>query len=163
MAEACHLWLKANGVDIQGDSTVTSMGRENTIECLKFEHTVQTPRETGSGMATGKRVHSPITITKRYDRSTPLLYKALAQNEKIDATIKFYRPNPTGDGTTEQFFTIELKNGRISSIKSLLPYVLDPNTSMSPNLEEVSFVYQTIIWTYVPTGATHDDDWTQSA
>ncbi len=34
-------------------------------------------REKGSGMATGKRQHKPITIIKEIDKSTPLLAKAV--------------------------------------------------------------------------------------
>ena len=135
------------------------MGRENTIECIKFEHMVQTSRESGSGMATGRRIHGPIIITKRIDKSTPLLYKALRSNSKIDGALKFYRPNPGGDGTTQHFYTIEVKDGRISSIKEWVPNSLDPNTSSLPALEEVSITYRTIGWTYEPTGATDIDTW----
>ncbi len=161
MAQTCHLWLKANGTDINGDSTVISLGRENTIECLKFEYKLETTRDGASGMTTGERVHRPITITKRCDKSSPLLYKALCNNEVVEGIIKFYRPNPTGDGTTEQYFTIEFKEARVSSIRSFQPFVMDPNTANLPELEEVSFAFGEISWTYVPNGIMHVDHWSQ--
>lgn len=34
MAETVHLFLNAAGSDVQGESTQTSPGRENSIECL---------------------------------------------------------------------------------------------------------------------------------
>jgi type VI secretion system secreted protein Hcp len=159
MAEGCYMKLKARGVEIKGESTVTSMGRENTIECLKFEHLVHTSQEKGAVMATGRRTHTPVVITKRIDKSTPLLYKALVNDEEVDAVIRFFRPNPNGDGTTEQFYTIELQKGRILQIKTLLPNVFDPSTANQPIWEEVSIVYQTIIWTYTNGGITHMDQW----
>ena len=159
MAEACYMSLKAKGVDIKGESTVTSLGRENTIECMKFEHLVHTSHEKSTGMGTGRRTHTPVVISKRIDKSTPLLYKALVNNEPVDAVIKFFRPNPTGDGTTEQFYTIELQKGRILQVKTLLPNVFDPNTANQPIWEEVSIVYQTITWTYTNGGITHMDQW----
>src|SRR5689334_16703250 len=111
MAETTHLYLKANGQDIQGESTQHSLGRENSIECLYYEQSVQTAREASSGMATGRRQYNPLIIRKRIDKSTPLIAKALRNNSVIEATWKFFRPNPTGDGTTEQYYTVAIKNG----------------------------------------------------
>ena len=54
MAETVHLYLKSNSEDIQGESSQTSLGRENSIECLSFVDAVRTAREKGSGMATGR-------------------------------------------------------------------------------------------------------------
>lgn len=162
MAETVHLVLKANGVDIQGESTQNDLGRENTIECLQFKDSVRTAREQGTRHAVGRRVHEPIEIVKRIDKSTPLLAKALCRNEKIEGTFKFFRPNPAGDGSTEQFFTIEIKEGRIESIERLSPLVLDPAEAKAPPLETVRFVYGNIRWIFLPTGAEHFDDWSRS-
>ena len=40
MAESVHLYLKANGTDIKGESTQTSLGRQDSIECIAFSHEV---------------------------------------------------------------------------------------------------------------------------
>ncbi|MFO0651556.1 MAG: type VI secretion system tube protein TssD [Polyangiales bacterium] len=159
MAETVHLYLKANGSDIQGQSTQTSLGRENSIECVYYEQAVQTAREAGSGMATGRRQYEPLLIRKRIDKSTPLIAKALVENAVIDADFKFFRPNPTGDGTTEQFYTVSLKQGRVSSQKQWSPDTIVPATSTEPPLEEVSFVFHTISWTHTNGGITHEDTW----
>jgi type VI secretion system secreted protein Hcp len=161
MAENCYLWIKANGVDIHGESTVTSEGRQDTIEGLKFEHRVHIP-SSGTRLESGRRVHGPVVITKRFDKSSPLLYKALCNNEVVEATIKFYRANPSGDGTTEQFFTIKLEEARIVSIQSRLPDTLDPGASNLPCSEDVSFFYGKISWTYEPGGVEHIDHWSQA-
>jgi len=159
MAMNIHLWIRgATQGEIQGDSTVTSMDREGTIEAFKLDHTVHVPVE-GSGMATGERLHSPIKITKRIDRSSPLLHQALYNNEILEVTIKFYRPNPAGDGTTEQFYTIQLQQGRISSINTISPNTIDESTASNPAMEEVSFVFGTIRWTYEPAGIETEDQW----
>ncbi len=100
MAETVHLYLKANGKDVKGESTQTSLGREGSIECIEYDQGVQTAREAATGMVTGRRQYAPLRIVKRIDRSSPLLMKALTGNEKIDGAFKFFRPNPNGDGTT---------------------------------------------------------------
>ena len=68
MAMTVHVWIRGSTQgEIRGDSTISSMGREGSIEAFKFDHTVHISSQTQSGLATGHRVHSPITITKRID------------------------------------------------------------------------------------------------
>jgi type VI secretion system secreted protein Hcp len=162
MAETVHLYLKANGADIKGESIQSSLGRKDSIECVFYEQAVSTAREAGSGMATGRRRYEPIRIHKRIDKSTPLIYKAMAENQKVDGVFKFFRPNPTGDGTTEQFYSVEIKDGRISSVKNWVPDCIDPVSSSMPPMEEVQFVFHTIIWTYTNGGITHQDSWSEN-
>ncbi len=162
MSQTVHIWIKGDTQgDIKGDSTVTSLGREDSIEAFDFEHMVKTQREASSGMASGERIHSPVTFTKRFDRSSPLLYAALCNNEPIEVTIRFYRPNPAGDGTTEQFYTIRLKKARISSIRSMSPNCLDDRTANQPPFENVSIVFGEITWSYSSGSANteHQDSW----
>jgi type VI secretion system secreted protein Hcp len=84
------------------------------------------------------------------------------ENQVIEATFKFFRPNPTGDGTTEQFYTVAFKQGRISSQKQIVPDTMVPATSTDPALEEITFVFHTIAWTYTNGGVTHEDTWDQN-
>lgn len=162
MAETVHLFLKANGQDVQGESTQVDLGRENSIECVLFKDSVRTAREHGSRAAVGRRVHEPVEIIKRIDMSSPLLAKALCRNEEIEAEFKFFRPSPKGDGKTEQFFTVKLIKGRIDGIERVSPNSIDPAASKAPPLETVRFVYHTIRWTYVPSGAEFEDAWDKS-
>jgi type VI secretion system secreted protein Hcp len=161
MAETVHCYLKANGTDIQGESTQMSLGRENSIECLYFESEVITAREAGSGMATGRRQYKPLVIRKRIDKATPLIAKALCRNESIDAVFKFFRPNPQGDGTTEQHYTVEVKKGRIASIRQESPDSFEPGMSNVPEMETVGIIFHTIRWTYTNGGIEHEDTWDQ--
>ena len=46
-------------------------------------------REAGSGMATGKRMHNPITITKTYDKATPMLSITVPADMDADVTGTF--------------------------------------------------------------------------
>jgi type VI secretion system secreted protein Hcp len=162
MAETVHLVLKANGTQIQGESTQTSLGRENTIECLAWEQAIETAREGGTAMATGRRQFKPVIIKKRIDKATPLLAKALTENAALEAQFMFFRPNPAGDGTTEQFFTVELKEARIASIKLWVPDATMPAAEAIPPLEQVELVFGNIVWTYNPSGVQHEDSWRAS-
>jgi type VI secretion system secreted protein Hcp len=162
MAETVHLKLKANGNDIKGESSQHDLERQDTIEIVEFWDKVYSAREKGSRSAVGRRVHDPIAFSKRVDSSSPLLAKALCNNEKIEGVFKFYRPNPAGDGTTEQFFTIKITNGRIDSIERHSPSAMDPASSETPLMEIVKVVFEEIEWTYEPKGIAHVDKWSTS-
>jgi type VI secretion system secreted protein Hcp len=154
MAETVHLFLKVNGKPVKGESTIQTEGRADSIECLSYAQSVTAVTEGASSQVTGRRQFTPIKVTKRIDKSSPVLLKALGTNEKIEGTFKFYRPNPAGDGTTEQFYSVELEDGKISGISQT-----GTAGSDSPPLEEISFVFKTITWTYTNGGATHKDSW----
>lgn len=161
MAMTVHLDLTSNGTKIDGESTLVSLGRENTIECLSFFDGVRTAREKSSGMATGERTYEPLTITKRIDKSSPLLAKSLCDNEVVEGIFRLYRPSPLGDGTTEQYFTVEIAEGRIAGIQRVVPDCIDPASSAAPALETISFVFGMITWEYTNGGITHCDHWSQ--
>lgn len=145
--------LVINGQQIEGDTYREA--RKGMIEVLQFEQSVITAREAGSGMATGRRQYQPLLIRKRIDKASPLLMKALTNNENVtEARFGFYRPNPTGDGTDERFYEIRLRNARVASVK----IVQDGNGAP---MEEITFVFQSISWTYTNGGVTHEDTWDQ--
>jgi len=137
------------------------MDREDSIECVSYRDHVATQRQSGAGVATGRRVHDPIEITKRIDRSTPLLFKALVQNEEIEGEFRFYRPAPTGDGSTEHFLTVEFRQGRITDIQREIQLTLDRSAEALPALEKVSILFGVVNVRYESTGVGHEDDWTQ--
>lgn len=162
MAETVHLYLTSNGEKVDGDSSQTSLARENTIECLYFCDSVRTAREKGSGMATGRRTFEPVLIRKRIDKSSPILARSLCNNEVVEAIFKFFRPNPAGDGTTEHFFTVEVAEARLAHIRRISPDTIDPASATEPPTEEIGIVFHNITWTYEPSGAMHHDNWREN-
>src|SRR5438105_4960142 len=132
MAETVHLFLKLNKADIKGDSLQTSLGREGSIEIVSLEGFVTGVRELGAALSTGRRKHEPLKVRKRIDKATPLISKALCNNEVAEGTFKFYRPDPAGGGTTDQFFSIEIKGGRVFSQRLILPDCIDPTNTHEP-------------------------------
>src|SRR5690349_18385178 len=80
----------------------------------------QGPRDPASGLPTGKRQHKPIVITKELDKSSPLLYNALVNNENIpEWELQFWTPQLSaagGVGAEKQHYTIKLTNANIASI-----------------------------------------------
>jgi type VI secretion system secreted protein Hcp len=156
-AETAALFLTANGQPVAGDSTVTSLGRQDSIECLSFRMGAASAASTSSGLATGRRRYDPLVIRKRTDRASPLLWQAFAQNQVVAGELRFFRPNPSGDGTTQHFFTVRFDQARITQVRHALPMVLLPDSAPTPLLDEVSFTAQTYRWTFVAGGIEFED------
>lgn len=157
MAEPVYLYLKVHGASVEGESLETSLGRQNSIECLYYRHGVAMPRAAGSGTVTGRRTYEPLVIRKRVDKSSPLLVRALTQNQVVEGTFKFFRSNPTGDGTTQHYFTTEIKQGRITAINQFVTEGAGRAELANQPLEEVAFVFNQIAWTYELGGVTYAD------
>jgi hypothetical protein len=94
MAETVHLYLKANGTDIKGESSRPP--RSRGLDRVRLLRAGREDRPRG-GLGHGDR--SPAVraalIRKRIDKSSPLIAKALVENNVIEAEFKFFRPNPT--------------------------------------------------------------------
>lgn len=156
-SRSINLFLKLNGQPIDGEPKETSLGRAKSIECISYEQGVTIPRDVGSGQATGRRSYAPLVIRKRIDRSSPLLLKGLTENQVVEGTFKFYRPSSDSDGTVEQFYTVVVKQGRIGTLKQIIAGVRAESSSPGSEIEEVSFTFRQISWTYVSGGITHED------
>lgn len=145
-AKAIHMRLRGETQGwIQG--SCTAAGREDTIGVIGFSHEVVSPRDAASGLPTGKRQHKPVTITKRIDKSTPLLFNVLVNNENItDLTLRFYQKSQSG--AAMNYYEIRLTNASVAGIKQI-----------DTEREEISFCYQKIEWIFVDGGITAEDDW----
>jgi len=126
---------------------VTLPGRENSIEVISLEHQVISPRDPASGQATGRRQHGALKITKEIDKSTPLLYNVLVTKENLtNVTIRFYKTDR--NGAERQYYTIKLINASVSSVRVWKPNTKDAEAVKFPDMEEIQFTYQRIIWTF---------------
>lgn len=134
-------------------------GREDTILVQAFDHVVEIPTDE-RGVASGRRSHRPLTITKEIDKSTPMLYQALCTNELLtEVRLDWYRLDGTGEH--ELYFTMLMENGFITRIHPWVPNVLDRANESLRHMEDVSISYEKIIWTWEPDGIQFEDTWGQ--
>ena len=133
-------------------------GREGTILVYALDHNIEIPRDTHSGLPTGKRMHKPLTVTKEFDKSSPKLYQALCSGEQFsEVVLDFYRISP--QGTEEKYYTIKLENAIIVHSKGWYPHTLEPKNEAFKHMEDISFTYEKIIWTWNPDGIEAEDSW----
>ncbi len=148
----------------EGANTMDSMGNryqeghENEVTVQAFKHEIIIPRDPQSGQPSGQRVHQPLVITKIFDKSSPLLYAALASGERLsEINIKWYRTSMAG--TQEHYFTHTLEDAMIVDIRGHSPNAQDPETAHFTHMEDVEFTYRKITWTHEVAGTSGDDDW----
>ena len=145
----------ANQGNMEGSCTMA--GREGTILCEAFDHEIKIPRDIQSGLPTGKRVHGALTITKVYDKASPKLAQALTTGEQVEMELKWYRIDASG--MEDHYFTTKLSSATIVSMKCWTPNCLDPKMESFSHMEDISFTYTKIIWTWVPDGIETEDSW----
>ena len=140
--------------------SVTQKGKEGWIGVYGFHHEIVSPRDAASGLATGKRQHKPLTITKEIDKSTPLLYQAFVNNENFtEVTLRFFTQDLKGAVKEIQNYTIKLTNANISGIVDDMANNKVAENAKLPLLEMISFTYQKIEWTWTDGAITAMDSW----
>jgi type VI secretion system secreted protein Hcp len=133
-------------------------GHEDEVLIQAFNHSVMIPRDPQSGQPSGLRTHRPVTVTKIFDKASPLMYQALCDGELLPKVeIKWYRTAPSG--VQEHYFTIELTDAICVDIQSYMPNCQDPANETFTHLEDVSFSYRSIKWTHEVASTTGSDDW----
>ena len=161
---ALNAYLKLKGQK-QGEikGSVTQKGRENKIMVIAVSHEIVSPRDPASGLPTGKRMHKPFVITKELDKSSPLLYNMLVNNENIpEWELQHWTPQlkaASGSGVEVQHYTVKLVNANIANIAFRALNNKNPELMKYAEYEEISFTYQKIIWTWMDGGITAEDDW----
>ena len=144
--------------DIPGSSKI--QGRENHMEILGFTHEVYMPTDRKDGSATGTRVHKDLVVVKNFDKGSPKLNEYLCNGKIIpSAILHWYMIDETG--TEKEYFTHELTNARVVSIKPYMPDVDNPHNEQYKHMEEVAFRYEKIKWKFVDGNIEYEDSWTE--
>ena len=91
------------------------------IPALRFVYEVKSPRDAATGQASGKRQHSPITITKEWGAASPQLFQALVMIEGLESVLFEFIQTGT-EGAEEVYYTINLTNATIANLKQYLDH-----------------------------------------
>jgi type VI secretion system secreted protein Hcp len=106
----------------------------------------------------GKRQHTPLTIIKSLDRSSPLFFAAAVTNETLSSvTCMLYRDVERGAAPTA-YFRFVLTNATIVDVKDVGDGASAGDERGSEH-ERISFAYQRIEVTDLDSGTTAVDDW----
>jgi len=145
--------------DIKGDCT-QSGDKKDKILVYAIDHSVEIPKDTHTGLPTGQRIHNPLTITKHVDNASPKLYQGCCKGEQMTVEIDSYRIKETGE--EEKYFTVKMEEAIIVDMRSFKPTTFVPDNKPFHDMEEVSFTYSKITWTYADGNIEYTDDWKAS-
>jgi type VI secretion system Hcp family effector len=127
-------------------------GLKGSIEVLTLGTSVAYPVAANGDLGTNSS--SVIALVKPVDKAGPKLLQAYSAKELLtDVTIRFYRV--ADDGRTENYFTIELVNCRVSSLRTDTSKVA---RNFSPR-EEVGLTWETMITRDENSGITGQINW----
>lgn len=119
------------------------------IAGLRFSYDVKSPRDVASGLATGKRQHGPVVVTKLVGTASPQLFQALTANELLKSVAIEL---PAGEGAG---YTVKLTNATVSEVKQYTETL----NGQAAVLEDVSFTFQKIEVEDRGTRSMAMDDW----
>lgn len=140
-----NIYLVLDG--IPGESTSKQV--PGSIELVSFNHGVSMPltgNQSDVGRTTGRCVHQDMTVSKRMDKTTPVLNLYCSGGKTIkNAQIRVF--GAVDDGSTVEYYNIKLEDLLVSSVS------ISAGGGDRP-FETVTFNYNSIAWTYVQ----HDHD-----
>lgn len=155
VAQADSIYVSIEGQNqglISAGASPGVQGHEDEITAFGFGHSIVVPRDAQTGQRTSARIHQPLRIYKAFDRTSPLLYQALVQNEDLTTVeIRFFRPDQSAQMVN--YFTIKLENAALTDITTAA------GTDGTSPREVASFTYRKIVWTYVDGGIEYEDTW----
>jgi len=134
-------------------------GREGTIEVYAYQFSISAGSDDIC-RPTGELNHRPLTIVKDVDRASTALMNALKTNEVLQVTIDFYRVDSTG--AEEKYYTINLRDARISGFQQEQFNNRDPDLRVFLPLEKIAFVYADIFESWLPNKSDARLSWNAS-
>jgi type VI secretion system secreted protein Hcp len=157
MALTAYLAVKGKSQgDIKGDCPQGGDKKDKML-VYSLDHQVEIPKDTHTGLPTGQRIHKPFTFVKHKDNASPKLFKACCTGEQCEVVFDQYRIKP--DGTEEKYFTVKLEEAIIVNMREYTPLTFVPENKIYHDMEEVSFTYSKITWTYNDGNIEYVDNW----
>lgn len=150
------IWLTLNGQSqgliSAGCSAVDSIGNKaqlvhcDQIMVMAISHGIHREQNVN---------HQSMTMVKPVDKASPLLGKAINDNEELTCEFSFYRTNRMG--FNELYYTVKLTNARISSIHLSVPHTIDDSAGQPE--ESIELCYESISWDHHIAGTSAYSIW----
>ncbi|MFL9988886.1 type VI secretion system tube protein TssD [Paraburkholderia sediminicola] len=159
MALPCYMTLQnASGQAVEGSCAI--QGHEGAVLVQAVEHLIELPKNPQTGLVSGKREHLGLKVTKEIDKSSPTLMNTLCSGAQLKSvTLTFDRINK--QGKQELYYTIALTNVNVVLSRLWVANCLERENSSLGHMEDISFTYEAITWTWAQGNLEAQDSWTQ--
>jgi type VI secretion system secreted protein Hcp len=137
-------------------------GHDHTLGKLpvtSFQYTAASPRDTSTGLATGRRQHETIVIVREVDAASPKLYQAMGDGSIFPSAILTFTRLGASPAQPETRYTVVLSQVLVTGLRPLA----EPKTgSDTHELEEVQLTFRQITMTRTSGSKSATDDWLES-
>ncbi len=123
-----------------GQAAVPNHPDEISVYAVKGDFT--TPRDPVTGVPTGAPNFLGFTITKPFDKTSPLLLQAWSIGESLTITLNWYRQDPSGLASPQLYYRHTFEKAIIVNLIHYMPNVLAPENASFAQLEDVQFTYR---------------------
>ncbi len=157
---ALTAYMKVTGKtqgSIKGDCDQTDTNKKDTMLTYSTDHSVEIPKDTHTGLPTGQRIHHPFTAVIAKGKASPKLFQACCKGEQCTVEINYFRIKD--NGMEENYYTIKMEMAIIVNMREYTPISFLPDNKPYHDMEEVSFTYSKITWTYKDGNIEYTDDW----
>jgi type VI secretion system secreted protein Hcp len=137
-ATASAAYIKFDGVDGEAQDR----DHRSWSDLISFSQSQLVPTNAATGRATGRVVFEDIVVTKELDKASPKLAEAVAKG-KVFPTVVIHWARVVPGGTTQTYYSYELKNVQVTSysIGGSAPSDSVPTETLSLNFEEIKVTY----------------------
>lgn len=102
--------------------------------------------------------HHHVSIVKPLDKSSPLLAKAITDNESLSCVFDFYRTDKAG--RMECYYQLKLTDARIAELDLHIPHSVTQSGKEAQ--ETISFSYKSIGWEHINAGTSTYSLWEEN-
>lgn len=145
-----HLTLYIAGSKKAGESTEIDNG---DIELYGLSWGASNPVDRQTGAQMSHADWQDISFTKRIDKASPEIVKAMCTNQEVKVEIKLYKPPTSGDSKDALVYTLVAEVGRISS------YQTGASAGGGFPVESVSLSFRKL--SYTVGQVSHVEDWSK--
>jgi type VI secretion system secreted protein Hcp len=159
MASPAYVWIVDDqGNEVKGECSVE--GREGSIEIFQFEYGVSMPVDKFNGTTNGTRQHDTVSITKPYDPTSPVLFKAACDGKTLKSIkLVWYKINE--NGKEEEYFTHTLDEVKVVSYKQKLRHTKDEINNNHVHEDVIEMRFSKITMKHHNGNIQHSDTWLQ--
>lgn len=157
MASPAYVWIVDDqGNEVHGDCKVK--GREGSVEIFQFNYGVSMPVDKFNGATNGTRQHDTVTLTKPYDPTSPVLFKAACDGKTLkQVVVKWYRINE--NGKEDEYFSHVLDDVKVVSYRQQLLHTKDENNNAHVHEDVVSLRFGKLVMKHHDGNIEHSDTW----
>jgi type VI secretion system secreted protein Hcp len=137
----------------------TLKGREGRIHVLSMNYGVASPRDSATGLATGRHTEQPLTFSLYWENCSPQFFTAAFTNEALTSVLFEYYSLEVKTAVETLTHTVKLTNASVASVQESFASTTPAGQTDGSDVQTVTLTFQKIEITNTAGSITAIDDW----